>query len=203
MKKAITLALCIVALVSGARADILANGDFSNGTGHWHGDGRAASDSPDLAMQNETGLVIELKPTKWTQVSQTFNSRDDGLSYSVVFKTSPDYKFADNAFPDRSIGSLKSVLENILSIRLDGNIKYKRGGWLLVLFDPEQQLVSTSEIRPNPAIVGEPQSVKGSFTKVAAHAEKALYLIFPPGEGKITLINVALSLPDAAATPNP
>jgi len=77
--------------------NLLQNGDFSDGSNNWLGDGKTpaeyAQDNLSAASDPLTskGLIIQLKPDAWTKVTQVF-SGDQSTKYvdTIVYKTSAD-----------------------------------------------------------------------------------------------------------------
>ena len=85
-------------------------------------------------------------------------------------------------------------------LRFKMAINLKPGTWMLLITDPAAMYAQWDMIKP---AVGLPngQLVKGTFPKLAAHEEKTIYIAFPPGQGTITLLKIALTPTGAAAAP--
>jgi len=188
--KTLLFASLLLACALPLRADILANGSFADGTAHWSGDAHASTD------WNNQGITINLDSSKWTKVSQIFNTRENAFDFSITYKTSPDCSFGTSG-AKLSIGDLADMT----GLRFKKAINLKAGTWLLLITDPAALYAQWDMIKPT---VGLPngQTVKGTFPKLAAHEEKTMYIAFPPGQGSITLLNVALTPTDAAAAPS-
>jgi len=91
-----TLLACACLTLLPVRGDILANGDFHNGKAQWKGNIRAASDSAmnDISSidheSDAKGVIVDLK-NYWSVASQSFNSHDKSLDYTVTYQLSADY----------------------------------------------------------------------------------------------------------------
>src|SRR5258708_38830555 len=91
--KGFLFALLTLASMISLQADILANGNFTNGRAHWKGDAQdldPSSSLPNLSAQG--GVTITLKKDKWTKLYQTFTTRERKLHYSITCTLSPDYQ---------------------------------------------------------------------------------------------------------------
>jgi len=184
------------AAVLTARADILANGNFADGTTHWRGDAHGPSDA------FTQGILIQLDQEKWTKISQVFNTRENALDFSITYKTSSDCSLATGP----SVGSVRKLsvpeLARMVDMRFKNGIRLKPSSWLLMIVDPAENLMNYYEIQP---ILGspDPQTVTGTIPKLAAHEEKTIYLAFPPGQGTITLLTVQLMPTAGPSAPAP
>ena len=91
--KVIAWALLILTWIVPLQADILANSDFADGPAHWQGDAEAITTPESLADPSAAppGVVISLKPDRWTKIYQTFTAPVDFLKYTIILKLSPDY----------------------------------------------------------------------------------------------------------------
>jgi hypothetical protein len=203
--KNIVPVLFLAAALLPLHADILANGDFADGAAHWHGDGNGSADGgagDAAALLNPTttqGLVIHLLPTKWTKIYQTFNTHENALNYVVTYKTSADCVFSNDAMVSNVT---PSVLRDLTGTLFRSPIHLEQGSWLLMVYDPAQLSMTYSELKP---AIGKPdaQTTTGTFPKLVAHEEKAIYLAFPPGEGTITLLKVQLVSTNASPDSSP
>jgi hypothetical protein len=174
-----------------ARADILANGNFSDGTAHWRGDGHDLSDG-------SPGIIIQLDPSKWTQISQTFNTRENALDFSVSFQTSSDFSLSTD--PNSTIGNILSIadLADMTGTRFKNSIHVDSGLWLLMVVDPAEAMMTYYKIKTKPGST-DVQTTKNAVPRLVAHENKTIFLAFPPGQGTITLLNIALT-PTAVST---
>jgi len=106
--------LIILASTPLLRADnLLQNGDFSDGRAHWQGDGKSAADyaqdnssanSDPLSSTSDTvsltskGLIIQLKESRWTKVSQDFTGdKSAHYVFNMTYKIAPGTTLSDKA----------------------------------------------------------------------------------------------------------
>jgi len=194
MKTLLFLAMLFASGV--ARADILANGDFKEGTAHWDGDGRTPSDNGTIdlgsnAQATPQGLIIQLDPSKWKYISQTFSSKDSPLQCSFTYQLSHGCTFPGDANAD-----VTQVLTPADLLRMTGkagnSIGLKYGSVLLVVLDPEAHLNTHYKIK---LVLDstDAQTVTNVFPQVSPNTDKAVYLFFPPGNGTITLLHMAMT----------
>jgi hypothetical protein len=211
MKKLLLVLFTMLCLVT-VHADILSNGDFSDGKSHWKGDLRAASeqqsnDVSSIDHPNTTpGVIIDLKPT-WTQVSQIFNSHETAFTYKITYQLSDDFAVGghNSPFPmqDRpnmpphgppnAGGPPNPFLTQLLNTPVTGDVRPPMGNEVLLLVvDMSNFTCQQVRIHLDPAVKG-PQTTTGNLDEIGAHDDKTLYLIFPAGKGSVTLLNVSLA----------
>jgi hypothetical protein len=204
MKKLFLVLFTVFCLVT-VRADILSNGDFSDGKSHWKGDLRAASeqksnDAASLEHANNTpGVIVDLKPA-WTQISQVFNSHETAFTYKITYQLSDD--FAPAPEDPAAIISKKHHNPNkpnlFLSKLVDAsvaasNVDPPMGNELLLLIvDMSNLTFQEVKLQLNPTTNGQ-QTFTGTLNELGAHDEKNLFLVFPAGQGSVTLLNVSLT----------
>ena len=210
-----------------ADTNILANSDFSNGKANWKGDGQDAS-APDITdvsvpLDNSgsvKGMIITLGQGYKT-ISQDFSSPDKTLTFSMTYKTSPDYQ------PDSLMGSATMIMQSLLKIPLTDSpgpgmpprppgmppsmpFGRPQGGSipknsaLVAIADLDQNTIFYSHV--SVAAAGDSTTVTCQITGLLEHAEKTLYVVFPSGTGTITFSNISLTKPDestAAPSDNP
>ncbi len=204
MKKIVLMLLICSSLIPLRANDILANGDFTQGTAHWKGDGKNLSDTDlaDPSARNNTapssnGILIPLQ-TKWTRISQIFNTKEKALDCSVTYKFSPGIAFS-NTYPGSTENTGIALLETITGIKLMGLMPpIPKGGLLVIISDPTNNLLSSEIIQPNLSSLDE-QTSKVTIPHLTAHEEKTLYLAFPPGEGTVTVLKVELTPSQSAS----
>jgi len=187
-----------------APGDILVNGDFSDGTAHWKGDGKNSGATDHVVMRAEgtdvapglDGMTIPLKPGTWTKIYQVFHTHEKSLTFDLTYKVSPEVSFKQEAVTD-----VNSTLENVTNISVkddpttNGAIsEIPPGNGVLIIVDPAGQKL-TYVFLPIKLGSEESQTITGSIPNLVAHDEKVLYLAFPPGKGDITIVNVALHYP--------
>ncbi len=139
-------------LLHRGRADILANGDFANGSAHWDGDRKTDTDA--------ASLTIKLKPNTWTKIFQVFHSADAAMKVHVTYTLSEDCTF----LPEKGMSEFflsDGVLKDITGLRVPtaGVTPIKMGGFVSVIVDPVKPLVFSSILSGN--VTFEPQSTAG------------------------------------------
>ncbi len=169
--------LALVLLLAGssfALADdnLLMNGDFSSGIAHWEGDCHSPDSNdapPDLSANPAspaapTGVFIKLRHEDWTKMTQDFD------------------------------GNVGSYIPASTGMNFFGAFSSPPGKWLVLVSDIGSWRYSTYEF----PLQGEAQP-DGTLTAIAHvqlnsndDAKKGLCLIFPPGDGIITIKNVSL-----------
>jgi hypothetical protein len=183
----LVIILMIAASSLTLRADILANGDFSDGTAHWKGDA-TPGDLASAGFMMSPGVVIELNDSKWTKISQDFDTQENELQFSITYQTSPDCAFSEIK------SKVNRDISQIIGLRLKkGNpIVLPEEAWMVILVDYAKNLVTSFAIKPVLGASGR-QTVTGTIPRLEAHENKTLYLAFPPGQGSVTLTNVSLA----------
>ncbi len=192
-------------------ADILANGDFAQGKAHWKGDGKDASSadmtdiSAPLGSQSAVkGMLLKLKGD-WTSISQIFNTRETKLTFSMTYKTTPDFSLSggrpgpggapspmNRPGGQLGFGGLQPILEKLVGFRLQGGGgPIRPNAALLVIADPAQNQVMYTWV-PLPPASTEVQTTGTTIDGLMAHEEKTFYLAFPPGAGTITFQKLSL-----------
>lgn len=195
--------LTLFALVTVAQLEIsdnwLSNGDFTSGIDHWRGNGRAPSDYTESSLDKPDpmttqGLIIELKHATWSKVEQNFHSHGGNGILSVTFKVSPDIQFS----------SKPEDYQNMThAIGYDGYTSYatKPGNWVVFISDlhATSEQGSVYEIEPK-AGSSNPQTVQFMVENRTPKEEKSIALCFPPGDGKIAVLNISITdAPDKAS----
>jgi hypothetical protein len=177
------------------RADILANGNFTDGRAHWKGDAKEIN-TDDISSGNQPGVTVTLNKDKWTKIYQTFTTHENKVQYSITFTLSDDYQ-VDQERRDMDSGSVSGPspglddIEGMYPLYLFSH----RGGWTLIVQDFGAGGSSYIHPRPDPKKT-DSQTLTGHIRGLSSNDEKILVLAFPPGEGTITLTNVSLA-PDS------
>lgn len=196
--------VALVAAVTTAHAgDIILNNDFSDGKTHWLGDGDA-SDTGE-------GLVITLKPDKWTVVRQMFSTDAALLKLTLIYTLSSDCtlgKTGDEVVPPLTSEGLKQasalgydtidfgVAKNELFMALllaPSGLHTKvhvRGDNFIYAFNPvyaESYCRSISVANPDGS-----QTFTAPFQTEGRFADGNLCLCFPPGAGTVTITHASL-----------
>jgi hypothetical protein len=195
---AVSLAIVASLLVFPLRADnALQNGDFSDGISHWHGDARSpadfASDNPMAASDPFTskGMIIPLKHSMWTTVSQDFKVTNPSSSLAITYMTSTDAAFStkeeDYAEVPHSFGIdffqvAKKTVTNV---------------WYAVIYPtegdaPKESIGGMMAFTP-PTSHGQPSTVTVKDVKrVTPGLGYTLTLAFPPGTGTVVILNASI-----------
>lgn len=173
----------------------LQNGDFSDGLTHWYGDGQLASElaKNDDPLASSTaaapqGVVVQLKPNRWSKLSQEFTTDTLKMSLTIKYTPSADCVFSDKAdyyhnifdslgmgaYSPRSvpIGSWAVVMTDLGT------------GWCYYFSHPFDKAASGSQTFQANA------SAANDNMKPALH--KTVTLAFPPGKGSVTVTYVSL-----------
>ena len=190
MKSLLLLALFAVS-VQAAQADILANGDFADGTAHWKGDHLTALDTP------SQGIVLKLNPKSWTKIAQTFNTRENSLDYEITYSFTAETTFHFDPTPTATVWPVS--LNSLTGMYFKTPLTITPGNWLVMMADPASNLLTYCEITQKLGSA-DSMTITGTIPKLEAHEEKTLILALPPGDGEITVTHIKLS-PTAAAEP--
>ena len=182
----------LVAFVSvlSLRADILANGDFSDGHAHWKGDAQDPDTGGDLSANPSTnaGVIIKLKKDKWTKIYQRFSTHEKKLQYTITFTLGADY--APDLHPVESNMYGSPGLDDIEGVY--PYYGYENGGnWMCITAQGGFGRASFS-LHPDLKKTGS-QSVSGVVAGPPdEHDDMTIVFAFPPGEGSITLTKIEL-----------
>ena len=167
---------------------MIQNGDFADGTAHWHGNGRSsadfASDNPLQASDPFTakGMIIPLKQTSWTHVAQEIRPSTGGGVLTITYKFSKDLTFADN--PD--------YYTNIPAQMGWGWQPFggPPGSWLIDITDSTGTKGFHDLVKPKTGS-SDPQTFQMNMSGLAPHDETTLTLGFPPGTGMVVILSVS------------
>jgi len=190
MKK-LAFALLVLACTLPLRAENwLENGDFTDGTSHWHGDLRSpadfASDNPLQASDSFTskGLIIPLKGVAWSKVEQDFRGKIASGVLTITYMVSPDLAFSSKADDYANVPNKLGWGWKAFSTPLGDWMVFisANGNTAGVYYKMEAKLGSSA-----------PQTVKVKVTKLTPLEGQTLTLAFPPGTGTVVLLDVELS----------
>jgi hypothetical protein len=189
-------ALVILACAVSLHADeVLQNGDFSDGSSHWHGDGKTPSDFTEdnpLATANpltSTGLIVPLKPDSWTKVTQDFNGdKNSHYLVTVKYKVSPDLTLSNKPEDYKDVARL---------IRFETYEGYPA-------FDVPvgQFFVMVAEVDGNKGYWEKFQPKLGSSDTqtyldpgqpLAPEGRKMVTVAFPPGTGMVVILSISVT----------
>ncbi len=181
------LALCLALPL---RADNpIQNGDFADGTTHWHGDGRSPAD---FALDNpmakpdpitSKGMIIPLKHSTWTKVAQDFKSATGAGTLTITYLVSPDLTFSKK---DEDYDNMPEHLGWGWK-----TFKIPSGSWMVSINDSTGttgiHYALTSSGAP-----GTPQTCNLTL-KATPNDKNTLTICIPPGTGNFVLLNVSVS----------
>jgi hypothetical protein len=187
--------------ISAHGSDILLNGDFSDGKTHWHGDGDVSGGEAGGAVgAGGGGLVITLKPDKWTAVTQRFSASTTALKLKITYSLSDDCtlgKTGDKLIPPLTTDALDEAcgVNSSMNIPMSKFELWKvlvvSGGWVMTedfvrSFRDSNSAGNGSGVRTYSSDIN---AWFGAFT------DCNLCLCFPPGQGSVTLTEVKLLPP--------
>ena len=179
------------------RADILVNGNFADGHAHWKGDiqDTDAGDSASLSGANSgaaAGVTINLKKDKWTKIYQSFTARNEKL-FTITFQLSADYKLSSRNADDTSSADFSDVPGIYMMWSMSERF------WNLLVSGGS---FANKILEPDTKKMGQQQTLTGRVSDLNTDTDSVFLLAFPPGEGSVTLFNIALSPNDPNADPN-
>jgi hypothetical protein len=190
--KALLFALLVLACALPVQADNwIQNGDFADGINHWYGGGRAPADfaadnpldKPDPFTSK--GLIIPLKHLDWTKVAQDFKGKSAGGVLTITYMASPDLAFSTK--PDDYVN-------------MPGHIGYDHwkpfntppGDWIVFISDFGSEHGTYYMIQPKLGS-SAPQTYRARVTGLTPLEDKTITVAFPPGDGKLVVLNVSLT----------
>jgi len=190
MKK-LTLAFLLAISTQALWADNwLKNGDFSEGESYWHGDGKSlsdyASDNPGSQALTDAanGLVIPLKPDKWTKVVQDFHGQGGSAVMTITYTVSSDFSFSDDEKEYRNV-------PNKIDFNAWKAFKIAKGKWLVFISD-FGKFRGTYYPMPGPKAGDGAETLTAKIEGLTPHSDKTIALAFPPGTGEIVLLSVSI-----------
>jgi hypothetical protein len=197
MKK-LVIVLVLLSLIN-VRADtnLLQNGDFSDGIAHWEGDCHSPdSDSVDLSAASApptTGIVVKLRHSDWTKVTQDFDGNIGEYLLTLNYSFSPGLKFSTNPDDYQNVPAKEGF-------SLFRSFDSDPGSWVIILSDLGAARFSYWKIAPNMTAGAQRALATVHLDSDDTH-KKGFCLLFPPGDGIITLQSISLISKNAAASP--
>jgi hypothetical protein len=192
-------ALIILASTVPLQADnLIQNGDFTDGSNHWKGDGKSSSDyandNPSASSDPFTskGLIIQLKPDRWTKVAQDFRG-DKGTNYTlaITYKVSPDLTWSTKA--DDYANMVDHLRFEGYEAYTNGRIAIQVGQFFVWLGDFNGTSSDRNEFKLKPDS-GDTQTIQKMFEgRLTPQGDKMITLAFPPGTGTVVILNVAVT----------
>jgi len=190
--KTLFLTLLALACTLPLRADNwLQNGDFTDGITHWRGNGRAPADyatenpleKPDLLTSK--GLIIPLRHRDWDKIIQDFKGKNASGVLTITYMVSPGLTFSTK--PD----DYANVPDQIHSDGWQG-VATPPGDWVVFIADFGSERYTYYEIKPK-LDSSAPQTCQLPVSRLTPHEDKTITLAFPPGDGKVVILNISLT----------
>lgn len=190
------LALPAVVLADDGDGDknLLKNGDFSSGINHWEGDCHTPDSSSfdPTATAPTSGVIIKLRHSDWTKVTQDFDGKIGEYIATVTYTVSPDLKFSTKQ--DDYI-----AVPGKLGFTRLSNFDSPPGDWILFINDLGAMHYTYWRITPKVDAPGAQKLTVQIQLDSDDSEKKGFFLAFPPGDGFITLQSIEL-VPKATAT---
>ena len=175
--------------------DILLNSDFTDGKTHWQGGGEEPAN-----MGGKITVTLDAK--KWTVLYQHFNASSSTLKLTVVYSVSNDCSLVRSGEGNSTIFT-EDDLEHASGLQdTFSDIRVSAGTIALAFSVSEGEIVAMDNIgagnRPNYGI--EAATSRRTFSEsfdrwIGQFRNDEFCLAFPPGQGTITLMKVALTKP--------
>jgi hypothetical protein len=219
--KIILLLAALLALTTAplCAQSILENGDFSDGTNHWHGDVKpAGSDSTTdlLTSQNDAkGVLVELRSHNWTKVTQEIHDLKDvqpnsGVDLTIEYTVSTDFKLSDDVrsnygglakldFPNARIPEQQGSIITFIDVQPAVRATAQNSGYdstsnsnvLTVTVHPDD--VGYAYLTPD-TTAGTHTFTSTMWLPVPKTDDLPVFCIaVPPGEGSITISKITTS----------
>jgi len=198
MKKLLIACLILISLFPLKADEWLQNGDFSDGLSHWYGDGQLASDlakstSDPLAPTPSTpianGIVLQLKPDRWSKMTQEFTTDTLKMTLTVNYTLSSDCAFSDKADFYHDIFAS-------LGFRGYGPRSVSPGEWTVILSDLGTKWCYYFRTQPNKDANAASQTFQANYSQAGENMKPALHKTitvgFPPGRGNVTITLISL-----------
>lgn len=194
MKLNFVAALLVLACALTVRADnVLQNGDFSDGFSHWYGDGRPPSDfAPSDPLEPADpvlgqGLIVPLKDMDWCKVAQDFNGKIISGKLTISYKVTQDCTFS--AKPDDYANVSGSIGYNLWL-----PFKTAPKQWVVFISDIGDSGIRATYYTVTPKFgTTETQNFQTDVSGLTPNENKTLTFAFPPGTGKVVIVNVSLT----------
>jgi hypothetical protein len=189
-------ALIILASTVPLQADnLIQNGDFTDGSNHWKGDGKSSSDyandNPSASSDPFTskGLIVQLDPNRWTKVSQVFKgNKSASYVFTINYMVSPDlslsqkpddYKNITDKFRVEGFDQWTPVNIGVGQF-FDGIVDLGNLRGFYEKFSPK---LGKSEI----------QKFDDAGPPIAPGGDKVVAVAFPPGTGTVVILNISVT----------
>jgi hypothetical protein len=190
------LALCgflCLGSVAFADTDLLQNSDFSSGIAHWEGDCHSAGSeeaTPSFVTSTAAvpqGVTVTLRSHDWTKVTQDFEGKAGEYLLTVSYSFSPDLKFSTD-------GADYANIPGSTGMSRFKPFAAEPGQWVVILNDLGSMKFHYWKIMPQAGAATQTFTSKATL-ETGDTAEKTICLVFPPGTGTVTLLQVGLTGP--------
>jgi hypothetical protein len=161
---------------------LVQNGDFSQGIANWEGDAKPA-------VAPDKGITIRLDPVAWTRVYQTFPS-GSGTQFSIQvnYKLSPGMYTSDD--PANCADITQKI--NLVGFEHYHSQTVKPHQFYGTLGNPSDTFIS-SEVYDPDFSTADVQNYQHTYPPIPASPQKIFCLAFPPGNGTVTLLGIAVT----------
>lgn len=191
MKTPLFLLLVLVCALPLRADNWLENGDFSDGTNHWYGNGQTPADftptspldKPDSLTSK--GLIIPLKDLDWRKVAQDFKGRIANGVLTVSYMVSPDLAFSNK--PDDY-----SNIPHHIDYDHWKPFNIPLGSWIIFISDFGTDHGTYYMINPKLGS-SDPQEFQAKISNLTPLEDKTITLAFPPGSGTVVILKVSLT----------
>ena len=189
-KISLAMVVLLATLVHLEADNVLQNGDFTDGSAHWSGDGHPSGELTDLVALPDSlakggGLAIKLKSFDWTKISQDFAGGSSTGMLTITFAVTPDLSFSNR--PE----DYKNMPDHI-DYDAWKSFNSKRGEWVIFISDFDKNRGSYYSVKPTLGTTTS-QSVRMKVKGLSPSGDKTLTLAFPPGTGTIVILSVELT----------
>ena len=155
-----------------------------------------------LVEDNAKDVTLTLHALREENLGNSIQVARDGeeaLDFNVSYVPSSDCSLTSG--PERLSGRFLSKvdLKQMLGVLVAAPIKLKPRSWLVLIVDPAGNECHYANISVAAGATGV-LGANGTLRTLAAHEEKTLYLVFPPGDGTVTVQSISLS-PRTASAP--
>jgi hypothetical protein len=174
---------------------LIQNGDFSQSSDHWEGDGKSPGQyaAENRAATNDPltskGLIVTLNPKSWTRVYQTFRA-GPGTQFSIVvnYRLSPDVSLSKDPADYTGINKLIQIA----GFEHFGSFNSSPGQFYGTVGDPNSTMVALEVYTPTLGS-SEVQNYQHTYPVIPVSETKTFGLAFPPGTGTVVILSAAVT----------
>jgi hypothetical protein len=132
-----------------------------------------------------------LQASAWTKVFQKITLPGPQATLQISYVLAPTTTFTSPLHGAQKGPDLGKILGFDIA---PGPINVDPGSWMIFLVDDVQHLATYINVAPHFG-TDQGQSTGGTIPRLKGQAAKTLYLVFPPGQGSVTLQGVSLTSP--------